>query len=48
MKWINFYFKEKLITQEIFKNQQINNPGIKSESDLKKMTSKKVTKNSLF
>lgn len=35
MKWINFYFKEKLVTQEIFRNQQIN-PGIKSESGLKK------------
>lgn len=36
MKWINFYFKEKLITQEMFINQQIKNPGIKSESGLKK------------
>ena len=43
MKWINFYFKEKLVTQEIFRNQQIN-PGIKSESGLKKWLQKKLLK----
>ena len=44
MKCINFYFKEKLITQEMFINQQIKNPGIKSESGLKKWPQKKLLK----
>ena len=44
MKCINFYFKEKLITPEMFINQQIKNPGIKSESGLKKWPQKKLLK----
>ena len=48
MKCINFYFKEKLITQEMFINQQIKNPGIKSESGLKKWPQKKLLKKKSF